>query len=138
MGINKAKWVTLAVSVCFAILQTLQPFIHAHLLDVDHPTQHTGFHLGDDHEAPVSFSDHQAEHEATNTVHVSNTVSVASGIKQDVNPALLVDALSVALLYFCFIIVAHSTLKLYPPASLTPAYRFLRRRLPAPRAPPQF
>jgi hypothetical protein len=138
MGINKAKWVTLAVSVCFAILQTLQPFIHAHLLDVDHPTQHTGFHLGDDHEASVSFSDHQADHAATNTVHASNTVSVASGIKQDVNSALLVEALSTALLYFCFIIVALSTLKRYPSSNLTATYRQLRRRLPAPRAPPQF
>lgn len=138
MGIYKAKWLTLAFSVCFAILQTLQPFIHAHSLDVNHPIQHTGFHVGDDHEESVNFSEHLADHAAANTVHVSNTVSVAFGINQDFNSALLAEALSVALLYLCFAIVAHITLKLYPPLSLIPTYRYLRRRLPPPRAPPQF
>jgi len=58
MALNKTKWVRLSVAVCFAILQALQPFIHAHL-DAEHPIQNTGFHVGSEHEEALSLEHSQ-------------------------------------------------------------------------------
>ena len=133
MAWAKSKWVTLIIAMCFAILQAMQPLIHAHL-DADHPIHNSGFHMGDDHE--------EAAHESTITPqlseepHVSHTISVASGIKKDLDLSL-VDPLYAAAI---FVII---TLLLIPPHNFdthfTPRFRqFLRRLSPAPRAPPLF
>ncbi len=135
MHLNKTKWLTLAIALSFAILQVLQPFIHAHL-DAEHPIQHTGFHVGDEHEESADFSGHFSNYTVSNIDHVSHTISVASGIKQDFNSTLLAKILSPVLLCVCFAIALRSILKLHPPLSLI-AYSSLRRRLPAARAPPQ-
>ena len=134
MVLNKTKWLTLAVVTCFAILQALQPFIHAHL-DAEHPIQHTGFHVGDAHEEAVT-ADTLANHTLSNTPHISHTISVASGIKQDVAPIFLMDALFAIVLTFCFVLFLQASQALNPalPFTFTPS---LRRRLPASRAPPQ-
>lgn len=133
MAWTKSKWVTLIIAMCFAILQAMQPLIHAHL-DADHPIHNSGFHMGDDHE--------EAAHESTITPklseepHVSHTISVASGIKKDLDLSL-VDPLYAAAI---FVII---TLLLLPRHNFdthyTPRFRqFLRGLSPAPRAPPLF
>jgi hypothetical protein len=134
MYLSKTKWLTFTVAVCFAILQALQPFIHAHL-DADHPIQHTGFHVGDEHEETVS-SAHEATHTVSYVPHASHTVSVASGIKQDFENIPFIDILFAAILSFCFVL-ALQTHRLNPAFLLVPTKPF-KRRLPASRAPPKF
>ncbi len=132
MVLGKTKWIKLSVVVCFAILQALQPFIHAHS-GAGHSTQNTGFHVGAEHEAHSNASDHLTDHFLSD---VSHTVSVASGIKQDVDLAFLIDAVSFALLGLCFAVVIQSVSNHFPPLTLAP-HKPLKRRLPASRAPPQ-
>lgn len=134
MVLNKTKWIRLSVAFCFAILQALQPFIHAHV-DTDHPIQNTGFHLGSEHEE-VSNAEHVAQHAAHNIPHISHTVSVDSSIKQDSNGMFLANAIIALVLSFCFVLALQSTHRLNPAFLLVPK-ESLRRRLPASRAPPQ-
>lgn len=134
MVFDKTKWLTFAFAVCFAVLQALQPFIHAHI-DVDHPIQNTGFHVGNEHEEAVSI-EHSATHSLTNVPHVSHTVSVASGIKQDVDNLLSVNPLLAVVFSFCFVVVLPTTQRLNSAFLLIPIESF-RRRLPASRAPPK-
>lgn len=133
MKLGNTNWVRLMVAICFAILQALQPFIHAHV-DADHPIQHTGLHVGSEHEEAQSF-EHMADHALSNVAHVSHTVSVDSSIKQDTDSLLLVNAF---LLVFTFCLV----LALGLPQKFNCAFLFVpkqsfKRRLPASRAPPQ-
>ncbi len=136
MRFNKVKWVTLAIAYCFAVLQVLQPFIHAHL-DAEHPIQELGFHIGSEHEELTDFSGDFASHVVSNADHTSHTVLVASGIKQDFNPVLASDVLCVLLAYICFAVALRCTSKRYSSLSFIPCSSS-RRRLPAPRAPPRF
>lgn len=134
MVLTKARWLIFAVATCFAILQALQPFIHAHI-DVDHPIQNTGFHVGDEHEEAVSF-EHLSTHSVSNVPHASHTISVASGIKQDLKNMSFADALIAIVLSFSFLLVLSSSQRLNPAFLLVPK-ESLKRRLPASRAPPQ-
>lgn len=137
MVLNKTQWLTLAVAVCFAILQALQPFIHAHL-DGDHPFQNTGFHVGDEHEEYVNVPEHSKDYTVSVVPHASHIVLVATGFKQDIDPALLIDAMAFTLLCLCLVIaLSSSVVSYFPPLGLAP-FQSLKRRLPAPRAPPQF
>lgn len=132
MALNKTKWLSLVMVVCFAILQALQPFIHAHL-DAEHPIQEIGFHVGNDHEE-ISAADSLSH--TVSAPHPSHTLSVASGIKQDINP-MLANALVVIVLSFCFLVALPQPVRpRYFPAPLV-SKTHLKRRLPAPRAPPQ-
>lgn len=131
MRFNKVKWVTLAIAYCFAVLQVLQPFIHAHL-DAEHPIQESGFHIGSEHEERSVFLDHVV----LNADHISHTITVASGIKEDFSPTLRADIFCVIVLCLWCVIVLQSKLRPYRPLTLTP-YQSLKRRLPASRAPPQ-
>jgi divalent metal cation (Fe/Co/Zn/Cd) transporter len=135
MGLNKTKWFTFAVAICFAILQALQPFIHAHV-DTEHPIQNLGFHVGHEHEEAISMQS-LADHTLSNIPHASHTVLVASGIKQDSDSMNLLKALVAIVFSFCFILVLQSTHKLNS-SFLFVAKESLKRRLPASRAPPQF
>lgn len=140
MQFNKINWMTLVVALCFAILQALQPFIHGHL-DSEHPIQHTGFHVGDEFEEAVvvhvEAEDLNAEHTITSTPHSSHTVSVGSSIKQDIEPILTSAIVGLMLVAIFLAInlpvftVSFSRFSSFP-------YQSLRRRLPAPRAPPQY
>lgn len=134
MIFSKAKWLSLTVSICFAILQALQPFIHAHL-DTDHPIQNTGFHVGNEHEEVFSM-EHLANNAVSNVPHASHTVSVDSSIKQDFDNLLLMNPYLALVLIFCFFLALQTTHRLYPASFLVPK-ESLRRRLPASRAPPQ-
>jgi hypothetical protein len=135
MRSKKTKWLTLAIAPCFVILQALLPFIHGHL-DLDHSIHKIGFHLIENHEELNHSSDHPSDH-ALSDVHVSHIVVVASGIKQDADPALFADFFSFASLWVCFAIVLLSVQRHFPQLYLIPN-KFLKRRLPAPRAPPLF
>lgn len=136
MQLNKTKWVTLVFATCFAILQALQPFIHAHL-DAEHPIQNTGFHVGDEHEEVVHHSDVSGEHALSTVPHASHTISVADGIKKDIDPALVADSIAIALFCLYIAIVLQSVSTHFLPLAPVP-YQSLKRRLPASRAPPQF
>ncbi len=135
MVLNKTTWARLAVAVCFAVLQALQPFIHAHI-DAEHPIQKTGFHVGNEHEEAFNVED-LASHVVSNVPHASHIISVDSSIKQDANGLLLMNAIIAVILSFCFILALQSTHRLNPAFLLVPK-ELLRRRLPASRAPPQF
>ncbi|CAN4268341.1 hypothetical protein MCEMEM6_00476 [Methylophilaceae bacterium] len=131
MVLSKTKWVTLTIAIFFAILQVLQPFIHAHL-DTNHPAQETGFHMGADHEESFSVTN---THSVSVVPHASHIVSVTSAIKQDIDPALLTDAIALIVICLCFSIALQSALKLYPQLTLV-SPKALKQRLPAARAPP--
>jgi len=136
MTFNKTKWGALTAAFCFAILQALQPFIHAHL-DIDHPIQHTGFHVSDEHEEYLAGSHDQSNHAISVVPHASHTFSVAPGIKQDIDPALVLDIIRFALVCFCLAIALQSITQRFSHFRPSP-YQSLRQRLPASRAPPQY
>lgn len=131
MALNKTKWATLTIAIFFAILQVLQPFIHAHI-DTDHPIQGTGFHVGAEHEESFSLSEN---HAVSVVPHASHIISVTSAIKQDIDLALFIDVIGVVLLTLCFAIVLQSVSRHFPQLVLIP-HKSSGRRLPASRAPP--
>jgi len=134
MVISKAKWLSLTVSVCFVVLQALQPFIHAHI-DNEHPIQSTGFHVGNEHEEAFSMG-HLASLSSCETPHASHTISVDSSIKQDFDSLLLTNFNLVFILISCALLVLQFSPRLNSAFLLIP--KESRRRLPASRAPPQF
>ena len=134
MLVIKTKWITLVFAIFFAILQVLQPFIHAHL-DGDHQLQNVGFHVGEEHEENTNVSNHLTDHSLSSIPHAAHTVLVSTGIKQDIDPALLTNAIALVVLCLCFIILLQSALTLYPPLTLI-YHQSLKRKLPASRAPP--
>jgi len=134
MFLNKTKWFTLAVAICFAILQALQPFIHAHV-DADHPIQNSGFHVGHEYEEAISMQS-LADHTLSSIPHASHTVLVASGIKQDFDNMTLLHVIVAVVFSFCFALVLQATHQ-FNSSFLFVAKESLKRRLPASRAPPQ-
>lgn len=135
MTFNKTKWMTISVAVCFAVLQALQPLIHGHL-DAEHSIQHTGFHLGDEHEeAVVSHQAAEISHSVTTAPHISHTISVASGMKQEVNPIIAAEFMW-AILVVIASLVALQTKTLNFNHSNFNLYQSLRLKIPASRAPP--
>lgn len=133
MALCKTKWVTLVIAACFAILQAMQPLIHAHL-DTEHPIHTSGFHVGDEHEEVVHASSVDAS--LSEVPHVSHTISVASGIKKDIDLGVL-DSITVAVIFIVLALLLPSS-NLPQPSYIPNFRRVLRRRLPAPRAPPLF
>ena len=142
----KAKFVVYFIVLCFALLQVFTPFIHAHL-NTEHPIQNTGFHIGDAHEEMAIELTHlhstetSAEHldaSSLSTIpHASHTISVASGITQDVDSTLIVVASLLVLFFLCFPLYLTPFLSQFFTLSLIPQQP-LKRQLPASRAPPQF
>lgn len=136
MFFNRTKWLTLMVVLCLAVLLALQPFIHAHL-DVEHPIQHSGFHVGSDYEESLSVHHDQPSHSVSAIPHVSHIVKVAPSIKQGIDLALVVDVAGLILVSFCLAIAIKLTAQQF--SQLNPSfYQPLKRRLPAARAPPQY
>ena len=133
MASNKTKLATLAIAIFFAILQVLQPFIHAHL-DVDHSIHDKGFHVGIEHEESFSVSHN---HSASFVPHASHIVSVTLAIKQDIDPALVVDVIDFVL-FALFFVIALQSIRAPTPQPVLVSYKSLSWRLPASRAPPQF
>jgi hypothetical protein len=135
MQLNRTKWVVMTVVFCFAILQALQPFIHAHL-DDGHHTHGEGLHMAETHE-----SSHVINHLSSNSIsdagHDHHSIAVPSGIKQDNAADLMMDVLAFVLVSFWFVAAIRSGRNRFPQSSFISSYP-LTRRLPAPRAPPLF
>ncbi len=134
MELNKTKWATLVIAILFAILQVLQPFIHAHL-DDDHQFQKIGFHVAEEHEEVTNVTNHVIDHSLSSIPHAAHTILVSAAIKQDIDSALFIDVIGFVLLILCFAIVIKSAAQYFPQLLLIPP-KFSSRRLPASRAPP--
>lgn len=122
----------MTVAFCFAFLQALQPFIHAHL-DGEHHPHSEGLHTAEDHESAHAL-EHLSSHAMLDASHAAHTISVSQGIKQD-SAYALGDSFSFVLiaLAFLLVIVITSTRFLQPSSNPT---RSFKRRSPAARAPP--
>lgn len=143
---NKAKSAVYLFVLFFALLQIFTPFIHAHF-NTKNPIQNTGFHVGDEHEemaielthshSPETSAEHLDASSLASTPHAGHTISVPSGITQDVD-STNIDAIALLVLFFlCFPLYLTPFLSRIFSSSLIPQ-QALKRRLPASRAPPQF
>lgn len=154
MQLNKSSGLTLLLAVCFALLQVLQPFIHAHLdqhsahdshsqqLHDSHQHDHhayghqqVGFHVADAHEEVFA----QAVHDGTQlsaVPHASHTIFVAPAITKNVDLATVLNAMQLALYGLVMAIILLVTTQQFP-ALVNPHYPSIKRRLPATRAPPR-
>lgn len=131
----KANFLVYLMVVCFALLQVLSPFIHAHL-DTEHPIQKTGFHVGDAHEEKTMGLANAESNFLSADPHAAHTILVASGITHDIDSTLLMSTSLFVLFFLCFPLALTSVLRQFFPLSLIPLQP-LKRRLPASRAPPQ-
>ncbi len=132
--LRKTKWIVVLVAISFAILQTLQPFIHAHFDEVD-TDHHSGFHTVDDHESATSHN-HTKSSEAYED-HSSHKVTIASGINSDLKTPFLVDVL-IGLTFSLYLILITSFKNRLNPASLPIFKETSSRRRPGNRAPPKY
>lgn len=136
MKLKQTKWLVQFMVACFAILQLLQPFIHAHL-DTQHPIKTSNFHVVSDHEETFQGSNLSADNSLFNSPHPTHVASVDSSIKSDIK--FLISDESIQFILFCLIIVLalQSVSSVFFPLT-THHYLFLKKRLPASRAPPKF
>lgn len=132
--INRAKWIITTVAFCFAILQALQPFIHAHLDGEDHSHTH-GLHVAEDHESAHAL-EHLSNHSFSDVSHAAHTVSVSQGIKPK-SPDIFNGSFTFVLIVIWFALTILKTPSHFLHLISNPARSFMRR-LPAPRAPPYF
>lgn len=124
----------MTVAFCFAFLQALQPFIHAHL-DGEHHPHSEGLHTAEDHES-VHALEHSSSHAILDASHATHTISVAQGIKQD-SVYTLGDSFAFVLIALWSALVLIVTSKPFLQLTSNPT-GILKRRLPASRAPPYF
>lgn len=134
MYLNKTKWVMLLIALCFAFLQALQPFIHAHL-DINE-SQHDGIHVGLEHEELLSAHDDSVIAHL-GAPHAKHTISVDPGIKHDVDMAIFTSSVSFVLFFICLTILFQSVTARFPQFTLTHT-KLLKRQPQSVRAPPQF
>jgi hypothetical protein len=136
VNLSKTKWLVLFIAIGFAILQALQPFVHAHIGPL-HPLQNTGFHVGEEHEELTFSSEFSVDHGALDIPHASHTISVESGINEV--PSLSLAAEAIYLVFFCllFSFVLPLETKIVYSLVIRP-FQSLKKRLPAPRAPPKY
>lgn len=124
----------MTVAFCFALLQALQPFIHAHL-DGEHHPHAEGLHTAEIHESAHAL-EHSSSHTLLDASHGAHTISVSQGIKQDSTYAVD-DSFSFVLIAICFALIVILKPQ-YSPQPTSNLIRSLTRRLPASRAPPYF
>ena len=124
---------SMTILIWFVLLQTLQPFIHGHL-DLNHPMSLANSHAVDEHTEFMHLIDAPAA-ETFSDDHVLHTVAVASGIKSDTQVILFTDFNPFVLLCLCFTLILLSVPRYFPQQDSLP-HKSLKRRLPAPRAPP--
>lgn len=132
MSLNKTKRWMLLLAICFAVLQVLQPFIHAHL-DEHTQSQHEGIHVGMEHEELLSSHDDVAQHPATS--HAKHTISVDPGIKHDV--VIATSAIPFVLFFICFSLLFKFVRERFPQFVLSHT-KLLKRQPQSVRAPPLF
>jgi hypothetical protein len=73
---KKLLWI---IVIWFAVLQTVSPFIHAHL-EADSPTQGHGLHLHDQGLLQMSGDVHVL------SAHPAHTVGVNAAVEEDIDP----------------------------------------------------
>lgn len=137
MRINNTKWTMIAFAMCFALLQALQPFIHAHLDTEQHSTQYSGLHINLEHEELISLDHDDTDNSMYATPHAQHTISVDSSIKPDVALALLTYAVSFVLFFISFAIIFKAVSNQFPQLTIV-HHKFQRRQPQSVRAPPQF
>jgi hypothetical protein len=121
---KKLLWV---IVIWFAILQTVSPFIHAHL-EADSPAQGYGLHLHDEGLLQMSGNEHVL------TAHPTHAVGINVAVVEDVDPlpSPLFSLLFVISLFVFTISLAGINLIKHPFPQ--PYLRSISR----PRAPPLF
>jgi hypothetical protein len=134
MLFGKNRWVVLTVALCLVVLQVLQPFIHAHL-DVEHPQQLSGLHVGGDYEASLSGYP-ESHHAITDLSHVSHVLTIAPSLKQELDLTIVLDVVALILVSFFLAMALPLATQLFLQLNLS-YYQSLKRWLPASRAPPQ-
>lgn len=72
----------------------------------------------------------------THVSHTSEIISIDSAFKQDVDLSLTGDTFALALILFCFSLFSPAASARFLPLD-SHYYQALKRRLPAPRAPPK-
>lgn len=146
----KANFIAYLLIACFALLQALTPFIHAHT-DTNHTAQSTGFHVGSPHEeitiglthrtnhahAPFSGVEHTEISTLPMVPHAEHTISVASGIKEKADLELIIVTSLIVLFVLCLASIPQSVYSHFLALQLTP-HQLLKHQLPVSRAPPQF
>ncbi len=121
---KKLLWI---IVIWFAILQTVSPFIHAHL-EADSPSQGYGLHLHDEGLLQMSGNEHVL------TAHPAHAVGVNAAVIEEVDP--LPPPLFNLLFVICLLVftVSLAGINLIKHPFPQPYLRFLSR----PRAPPLF
>lgn len=126
--LKKLPWI---IVLCFALLQVIAPFIHTHLGD-GILSEYASLHVHADE--PTHFADHDNNHYIADLSHTMHTVTVANGFINDFDNSLTIYA---AIFVVYFLLVKTSSLKRFHSVSNLLHDYSLKRRRPAPRAPPQ-
>ncbi|HQS43323.1 MAG: hypothetical protein B7Y16_00345 [Methylotenera sp. 24-45-7] len=124
-SLKKLSWI---IVFWFALLQAITPFIHTHL-GAEHLTETPSMHIHvDEHE---HSTDQNNSHFVSD---VSHTITVASGLITDLDNSLTLFAVVFVLFFLSGRI--NIARWIYPDFNFLHDYS-LKRRRPAPRAPPQ-
>jgi hypothetical protein len=121
---KKLLWV---IVIWFAILQTVSPFIHAHL-EADSPAQGVGLHLHDEGLLQMSGSEHVL------SAHPAHAVGVNVAVVEDVDPLPLPLFALLFVISLSIIIISRARISLIK----NPFSQLYLRSLSEPRAPPLF
>lgn len=126
--LKKLSWM---IVFWFALLQVIAPFTHTHL-GAGHLSEQASLHVhADEHE---HSADHDDNHYVADLSHTMHTVTVANGLINDLDNSLTMYA---AIFVVCFLLVrTNLIIRFYPDSNFLHDYS-LKRRRPAPRAPPQ-
>lgn len=121
---KKLLWI---IVIWFAVLQTVTPFIHAHI-EADSSMQGHGLHLHDP--ALMQMSDVQGKHVLT--THPAHTVGVNAAVVEDPQP---LPMLLLVLLFVLYLpVIAKRQFGIY--FSQPPFLQVSLRSISRPRAPP--
>lgn len=113
--------------IWFAILQTVSPFIHAHL-EADSPAQGYGLHLHDEGLLQMSGDEHVL------SAHPAHTVGVNAAVVEDIAPLPLPLFTLLFVISLAVITISQTGINLIKHPSPQPYLRSISR----PRAPPLF
>ena len=128
-SIKRCAWI---IVFWFAFLQIIAPFMHTHLGE-EHLTETANLHIhADEHDHSTG---HNESHFISDVSHTMHTFTVATGLVNALDNSLTFYALLFIL--FCLIARTDSARSLRPASSFLHDYS-LKRRRPAPRAPPLF
>lgn len=111
----------------FAILQTISPFIHAHV-EADYPAQGHGLHLHSEGLFQAALDQHVI------SAHSTHTIGVNDAVVEDVDPLPLSVFTILFFISLAIVIVSKASFNLTHP----PFPQFYLRFYFKPRAPPQF